>query len=242
MEALGQLAGGIAHDFNNLLNVIVGYTALIQARAGVDETLCGHAEQIMKAADRAAALTRQLLVFSRKQSVETRILDLNDIITNLSKLLPPITGNKIQLVFRSASNLGKVKADAGQLEQVILNLVINARDAMPNGGQLVLETENVEITEASAVQQPGRKLEYVLLKVSDTGEGMSEEVKAHIFEPFFTTKQAGKGTGLGLATTYAIVHQGGGTIDAESEPGRGTTMRVYLPRVREESNVSLRTS
>jgi signal transduction histidine kinase len=148
-------------------------------------------------------------------------------------MLPPIIGNKIELVLRPARNLGKVKADAGQIEQVILNLVINARDAMPNGGRLVLETANSEMREVLAVNEPDRKLEYVVINVSDTGEGMSEEVKAHIFEPFFTTKQPGEGTGLGLATVYAIVHQIGGKIEVDSEVGRGTTMRVYLPRMRE---------
>lgn len=231
MEAIGQLAGGIAHDFNNLLNVIVGYTALLQARIGDDPVLSGHAEQVMKAADRATALTRQLLVFSRKQVMQTEVLDLNRVVTELAKMLPRLLGEDIELVVRPGENLGSVRADPGQVEQVLMNLAINARDAMPQGGLLEITTQNTTFDrEISGVQAP-RPGDYVVVSVRDTGEGMSDEVRAHIFEPFFTTKQPGKGTGLGLATVYAIVRQSGGFIEVDSNPEHGSVFRVYLPRV-----------
>ncbi|HYH01000.1 MAG TPA: PAS domain S-box protein [Terriglobales bacterium] len=230
MEAIGQLAGGIAHDFNNLLNVIVGYTALIQARAGNDLGLLEHAGQVMKAADRATALTRQLLVFSRKQVLQTQVLDLNKVVSDLTKMLPRVLGEDISLSVRLGAELGSVKADPGQIEQVLMNLCINARDAMPNGGQLEIGTYDLTVDEQIGIAAPG---DYVVVSVRDTGQGMTEDVRAHIFEPFFTTKQPGKGTGLGLATVYAIVRQSDGFIDVQSEPGQGSLFRVYLPRVQD---------
>ena len=226
MEAVGQLAGGIAHDFNNVLNIIVGYTALLQTRLADDESLRGHADQIMKAADRAAGLTRQLLVFSRKQVLEAKVVDLNTLVSNFSKMLPRLIGEDIELVLNLGSDTDRILADAGQVEQVLMNLVINARDAMPTGGQLTIETANVDL---DFTPETAGQTRHVMLSVTDNGHGMSEEVKAHIFEPFFTTKEAGKGTGLGLATVYAIVHQSGGRVEVQSELGKGSTFRVYLP-------------
>jgi PAS domain S-box-containing protein len=236
MEAIGQLAGGIAHDFNNLLNVIVGYTALLQAKLAEDN-LRGHADQIMKAADRAAALTRQLLVFSRKQVLETKVLDVNALVVSLSKMLPRLIGEDVELVIDVNADVGYVRADPGQIEQVIMNLVINARDAMPGGGHLTIGTDNLTIDKESKAEG-ATSGDYVVLRVSDDGNGMTEDVKAHIFEPFFTTKQPGKGTGLGLATVYAIVRQSGGVVEVQSEAGKGSTFRVYLPRVAETADTA----
>ena len=231
MEAVGQLSGGIAHDFNNLLGVIMGYGEILELRLPPGDPLHKECAQIMKAAQSAASLTRQLLAFSRQQVLEPRILDLNAIVLNVEKMLRRLIGKHIDLRTHLDSALGSVKADQSQIEQVILNLVVNARDAMPQGGKLVLKTANVNVDEEYArLHPPQLPGPYVLLSVSDTGTGMDAETQAHIFEPFFTTKEIGKGTGLGLSTVYGVVRQSGGHIWVESEPGKGATFRIYLPR------------
>jgi len=235
MEAIGQLAGGIAHDFNNLLTVIKGYSKLSLSELREGDPLKENIEEIHKASQRAEDLTRQLLAFSRRQILDFKVLDLNTFIQDLDKMLHRILGEDIELVTLLAEDLEKVKTDPGQIEQVIMNLSVNARDAMPTGGKLTIETANVELDEEYARVHigvpPGH---YVMLSVSDTGVGMSPEVKEHIFEPFFTTKEKGKGTGLGLSTVYGIVKQNKGHIWFDSESGKGTTFRIYLPKVEEE--------
>lgn len=232
MEAVGRLAGGIAHDFNNLIAVVLLHSELMLRDLAQNCDLRRRAEEIRKAADRAASLTRQLLAFSRKQVLQPRVLDLNDVVADLNKMLPRLIGEHIELLTVTEAGLGKVKADPGQLEQVIMNLVVNARDAMPKGGKLAIETANIELDESYSSRhiavQPGR---YVMLAVSDNGDGMDAQTQARIFEPFFTTKEQGKGTGLGLSTVYGIVKQSGGNIWVYSEVGWGTTFKVYLPRV-----------
>ena len=231
MEAVGRLAGGIAHDFNNLLMVISGYSEFLLERLGTEPHLRGPAQEIASAAERASSLTRQLLAFSRKQMLAPRIVNLNDIATENLKMLTRMIGEDIDLVMSPARNLWAVRADAGQIEQVIMNLAVNARDAMPSGGKLTIETANVTLSEEDARHHaPLRPGDYVMFAISDTGAGMDPETQSHIFEPFFTTKGL-KGTGLGLSTVYGIIKQSGGYIWVSSEVGRGTTFKIYLPRV-----------
>jgi signal transduction histidine kinase len=232
MEAVGRLAGGVAHDFNNLLTAIIGYAELIATRTSSNSLAKQNAELIRKAGEQAAALTRQLLAFSRKQILQPKVIDLNALVVEMEKLLRRVIGERFDLQSHPDARNGRVKADPSQLEQVVLNLGVNARDAMPRGGKLIIRTENVTLDRKTAPQiaaslAPG---DYVMLSVTDTGAGMDEETKTHIFEPFFTTKGPGKGTGLGLATVYGIVRQTGGGISVESEPGKGSTFRIYLPR------------
>jgi two-component system, cell cycle sensor histidine kinase and response regulator CckA len=231
MEAIGRLAGGVAHDFNNLLTAIIGYTEVLAERSGLDDRSRRDVASIRKAADRAAALTRQLLAFSRKQVLTPTVLDLNETASGLLQMLPRVIGDHIKTRVLLASDLARVKADASQMEQVLVNLVLNARDAMTTGGHLTIETANVTLTDArlrgeNLTLRPGP---YVMLAVTDTGTGMDAATRARAFEPFFTTKPKGKGTGLGLATVYGIVEQSGGAISLDSAPGRGTSFRIYLP-------------
>ena len=235
MESVGRLAGGVAHDFNNLLGVITGYGELLQREIGPGHPAFGRVAEIRKAAERAAGLTRQLLAFSRKQVLEPKVLDLNVVVSETEKMLRRLIGEDVQLITVFEEGLGSVKADPGQIEQVIVNLAVNARDAMPEGGKLIIETANVDLDEGYTRTRPeavtGR---HVMIAVSDTGQGMDPETLAHLFEPFFTTKEPGKGTGLGLATVHGIVRQSGGHVSAYSEKGRGTTFKIYLPRHDEE--------
>ena len=232
MEAVGRLAGGIAHDFNNLLTVILGYTQLLSDGLKPGSREADSTAQIRSAADRAAGITRQLLAFSRKQVLSPRVINLNDVVLSLDSLLRRLIGEDIEVMTAPAQNLGSVKADPSQIEQVIMNLALNSRDAMPQGGKLTLETANVMLDEAYAnVHQPVEPGAYVMLAVSDTGTGMSEGTMTRIFEPFYTTKEVGKGTGLGLSMVYGIVKQSGGYIWVYSEPNQGTTFKIYLPRV-----------
>lgn len=241
MEAVGRLAGGIAHDFNNLLMAITGYSELLLERVGDNEPMWREIDEIRKAGVRAASLTRQLLAFSRRQVLQPKLLDLNTVVLSVERMLRRLIGEDVELVTALGEELGKVKADPGQIEQVIMNLAVNSRDAMPGGGKLVLRTANVDVSKGDASRSfdvPAGV--WVMLSVSDTGTGMSEEVKAHLFEPFFTTRE--KGTGLGLATVYGIVRQSGGHVRVDSEPGRGTTMEIYLPRLSGTADLQEETS
>jgi two-component system cell cycle sensor histidine kinase/response regulator CckA len=230
MEAVGQLAGGVAHDFNNLLGVILGYTGLILDHLSQDDLNRKRVEEIQKAGKRAALLTRQLLAFSRKQVLQPIVLDLNTVVASTEELLQRLIGEHIELLVVLNPALWRVKADSGQMEQIIMNLIVNARDAMPTGGKITIETSNVEIDGEYAAKHPGTKSgAHVMLSVTDTGCGMDMKTKARIFEPFFTTKDFGKGTGLGLSTVYGIVKQSGGSVWVYSEPGIGTSFKIYLP-------------
>ena len=235
MEAVGQLAGGIAHDFNNSLTLIKVCSQLALQELKEGDPVREKIQKIDEATQRSGDLTRQLLTFSRRQVVEMKVLALNNLLTNLDKMLQRVIGEDIELVNKTSEGLGKVKADPGQIEQVIVNLTVNARDAMPDGGKLVFETADVELDQEYARTHihvtPGR---YVMLSVSDTGKGMTPEVQEHIFEPFFTTKENEKGTGLGLFMVYGIVQKHGGHIIVDSEPGVGSTFKIYFPQVDEQ--------
>ena len=238
MEAVGRLAGGVAHDFNNLLMVIGGYTEVLLENTGKKHSLFPKIDAIHQATERAAALTRQLLAFSRKQLLELKVVDVNRIVTDMERLLRPLIGESIELQVRLAKDLGRTRADAGQIEQVIMNLVVNSKDAMPEGGRIVIETANADLDSRNLHHEysyihPGA---YIMLSVTDNGQGMDKETQARIFEPFFTTKEKGKGTGLGLSTVYGIIKQSGGYVLVQSEPGHGTTFRIYLPRVEEAAD------
>jgi PAS domain S-box-containing protein len=236
MESVGRLAGGVAHDFNNLLTVITGYSELLLRQVGRESPIHGQVEEIKRAGERAATLTQQLLAFSRKQLIEPKVVRLDLLVAEMHRMLGRLIGENIALQAITGKSLGSVKVDPGQFQQILMNLAVNARDAMPDGGKIVIETANVDLDEGYCAlhpyMNPGR---FVMLAVSDTGKGMSEEVKARIFEPFFTTKEKGVGTGLGLSTTYGAVHQAGGSIEVYSEVGIGTTFKIYLPRVVEEA-------
>jgi hypothetical protein len=237
MEAVGRLAGGVAHDFNNILTVIVGYSEALLSKLELEDGLRLKVVEIQKGCARAASLTRQLLAFSRQQVLRPKVLNLNALVLNISQMLRRLIGEDIELITRLAQDLGPVKADPGQLEQVLMNLVVNARDAMPRGGTLNIESSNVELGDTlSGVPIAVRPGPYVLLTVSDTGTGFDEATRSRLFEPFFTTKELGKGTGLGLSTVYGIVKQSEGYITVDSDPGRGATFRIYLPRSAEPVN------
>ncbi len=243
LEGVGQLAGGIAHDFNNLLTVITGFSALAMRGLQPEDPLLANLEEIKKAGDRAASLTRQLLAFSRRQVLQPKILNLDSVVSEMEKMLRRLIGEHIDLRAVLEPNLGSVKADPGQIEQIILNLAVNARDSMAEGGKLTIETDNVYLGEEYVKNHVGAQAgPHVMLAVSDTGSGMDQKTQARIFEPFFTTKELGKGTGLGLSTVYGIVKQSGGNIWVYSEVGRGTTFKVYLPRVDEGAQQYKRSS
>jgi signal transduction histidine kinase len=232
MEAMGRLAGGVAHDFNNLLTAITGYSQLLLSSLPAGDPSRSDIEEIKKAGDRAAALVGQLMAFSRRQVREAKVVDLNGVIRNMEAMLRRLIGEDVELMAQLAGDLGRVKADPGQLEQVVMNLAVNARDAMPQGGRLTISTANVSLSETDARSRYHAQAgPHVVLSVTDTGLGMPPEVQAHLFEPFFTTKEPGKGTGLGLPTVYGIVTQSGGHIEVETAPGEGTSFRIFLPRV-----------
>jgi two-component system, cell cycle sensor histidine kinase and response regulator CckA len=234
MEAVGRLAGGIAHDFNNVLTAIFGYTDLLLEQLDEGDQKRDDVEEIRRAAHRAATLTRQLLAFSRKQVMQPRLVDLNAVAGSVERMLARVVGSEVRVSFRPAEEVGAVRADPGQIEQVLVNLSVNARDAMPDGGDLVISTGNCVLGADDVRVLPGLAPgEYVTLSVRDTGGGIPDSIRPHIFEPFFTTKAQGKGTGLGLATVYGIVKQSGGGIYVDSARDRGTTFTIYLPRIAE---------
>jgi signal transduction histidine kinase len=235
MEAVGQLAGGVAHDFNNLLGVILGYGELLVKDPPGEAVRRERVDQILRAAQRGATLTRPLLTFSRQQPAEARPIDLNAVVVGLEPMLTRLIGEHVEVSTELAERILLVRADPVQIEQVLLNLGVNARDAMKGGGRLIIETSNVDLDDAHVQLHPGAtRGPHVLLTVSDTGHGMDSETLSHIFDSFFTTKEAGRGTGLGLSTVYGIVRKSGGHVGAYSEPGRGTTFKIYLPRTEEE--------
>jgi two-component system, cell cycle sensor histidine kinase and response regulator CckA len=234
MEAIGRLSGGVAHDFNNLLGVIIGYSQIFKRNLDPDSPLAEYAQEIEKAGQRAAALTKQLLAFSRQQVQTLTVLNLNDLVADLLKMLPRLLGEDIIVETSLTPEIGRVKADHSQIEQVVMNLAVNARDAMPDGGKLKIETANVQLDQAYARHHPGAKPGlYIMLAVIDSGTGIDADTLAHVFEPFFTTKEIGKGTGLGLATFYGVVKQSGGYIWVDSQPGKGSSFQIFLPRVEE---------
>jgi two-component system cell cycle sensor histidine kinase/response regulator CckA len=240
MEAVGRLSGGIAHDFNNLLGVIIGYAQVLKRNLGPASPLFEHSEEIEKAGQRAASLTRQLLAFSRQQILTLSVLDMNALVIDMEKMLPRLLGEDVLVTMTLGTNLGTVKADRTQIEQILMNLAVNARDAMPEGGEIAIETANKEFDLAYVRQHAGAKLgQYVMLSVKDSGCGMDPEIQAHIFEPFFTTKELGKGTGLGLATVYGAVKQSGGYIWLDSAPGKGSSFQIFLPRIQEAATVEM---
>jgi len=231
MEAIGRLSGGIAHDFNNLLGVIIGYSRVLTKTLSTNPALREHALEIEKAGQRAASLTKQLLAFSRQQVLTPAVLNLNTLASDMEKMLPRLLGEDIEVSLALDPELGNVKADQSQIEQVIMNLAVNARDAMPAGGKLKIQTTNVELDQAYTWKHPGSKVgNYVMLAVTDTGTGMDAATLTHIFEPFYTSKERGKGTGLGLATVYGVVKQSNGYIWVDSAPGKGASFQIYLPR------------
>ena len=239
MEAIGRLSGGIAHDFNNLLGVIIGYSGVLKKSLDKSQPTYEYATEIEKAGQRAASLTRQLLAFSRQQVLTPSVLSLNSLVSDMEKMLPRLLGEDINVSLSLDSELGNVKADQSQIEQVIMNLAVNARDAMPSGGKLHIQTANIELDQAYTRDHPGSKVgSYVMLAITDSGSGMSAETITHIFEPFFTTKGVGEGTGLGLATVYGVVKQSNGYIWVDSAPGKGSTFQIYLPRNLDTEQVS----
>jgi two-component system, cell cycle sensor histidine kinase and response regulator CckA len=239
MEAIGRLAGGVAHDFNNVLTAIFGYTDLLLEQFTAGDPRRDDVVEIRRSAERAASLTRQLLAFSRKQMMQPRVVNLNSVIDSLSKLLERLIGEDVVLDMAAGADLWDVRADPGQIEQILMNLVANGRDAMPEGGRLTITTANVVVEHEDQKNRPGlRAGAYVTIAVSDTGSGVPEHIRAHMFEPFFTTKEQGKGTGLGLATVYGIVKQNGGGVYVDSEEGKGTRFVIYLPRVPSDRAIS----
>ena len=239
MEVIGQLAGGVAHDFNNILGVILGYSELLSSDLDPDSPLLRFTEEIRLAAVRAAGLTRQLLIFGRKQTVQSVVLDLNDVVKDMDQMLRRLIDANIELSIVIEQPLGSISADSGYVGQVLMNLAVNARDAMPDGGQLTIRTSNITLAEDQLCGRPGAMPgNYVLLSISDTGTGMTDEVQAHMFEAFYTTKALGKGTGLGLVTCQTIVHLSGGLIDVSSELGKGTTFKVYFPRIEQAAGLA----
>jgi len=234
MEAVGRLSGGIAHDFNNLLGVILGYIQVMKRNLVPGQSSYEYAGEIEKASQRAVSLTRQLLAFSRQQVLEPAILNLNTLVSDMEKMLPRLIGEDIQLNLILDPAIGQVKADPGQIEQVVMNLAVNARDAMPDGGKLTIQTANAELDAAFVHEHPGSiSGQYIMLAVKDTGIGMDPETQAQIFEPFYTTKERDKGTGLGLATVYGVVKQSSGYITVESDMGKGALFKIYLPRIQQ---------